>query len=142
MFNIVKNLFSMDKNLNHGVIEDDKRWKTELNLVVSQLDSNDPKYTEKVWFFNQFYLFITDRTMAHPNPGIREDEEYKWTLPDNILIDNDKSWFHSTHSEELILKLNACKKKYLNGQINIDQYYNEREILQKSDNRFNHLFRY
>ena len=89
MLNIVKNLFAMGKNVNSSVIDDDKRWKTEINLVTSQLDQEDPLYREKLWFYNQFYLFITHRTMVHPNPGIQEDEEYKWTIQDNIIIDND-----------------------------------------------------
>ena len=142
MLNTVKNLFAMGKNVNSAVIDDDKRWKTELNLVTSQLDQEDPLYKEKLWFYNQFYLFITDRTMVHPNPGIQEDEEYKWTIPDNIIIDNGRDWFHPAHSAELIFQLNECKDKYLQGKISIDQYCQEREELQKKDVQFIHLFRY
>ena len=80
--------------------------------------------------------------MAHPNPGIRKDQEYKWTLPDKITINNDKEWFHSAHSHELKARLNRYKDMYVQEKISIYEYCKERENIQKEDNQCRHLFRY
>ena len=87
-------------------------------------------------------MFITDRTMAHPNPGIREDQEYKWTLPESIEVDNNNKWFHTSHPEEIISRLIRYKDLYVQGQMNVYEYCKERENIQKEDDQFRHLFRY
>ena len=140
-----KNLFAMGKSTNKAVEEDDARWRRELDIEIGKLDKNDTfyhTYDEQVWFYEQFYLFITDRTMAHPNPGIREDQEYKWTLPNKITINNDNEWFHSAHNPELIARLNRYKDLYVEGKINVYEYCKERANIQKEDDQFRHLFRY
>jgi len=80
--------------------------------------------------------------MAHPNPGIAEDKEYKWTYPAEITIDNNKNWFHSSHNEDLTNRLNRYKDLYLEKKITVYEYCKERENIQKEDDQFRHLFRY
>lgn len=143
--NLFKNLGSMPKSTNEWVKKDDERWRRELDNVIGSLFKNEeinPSYSEKVWFFEQFYLFITDRTMAHPNPGIAEDKEYKWTYPAEITIDNNKNWFHSSHNEDLTNRLNRYKDLYLEKKITVYEYCKERDNIQKEDEQFKHLFRY
>ena len=135
----------MRKSTNEAVKKDDERWRKELDNVIGSLFKNEeikPSYSEKVWFFEQFYIFITDRTMAHPNPGVSEDEEYKWTYPEEITIDNNKNWFHSSHNEDLTNRLNRYKDLYLEKKISVYEYCKERENIQKEDSNFSHLFRY
>ena len=142
--NMFKNLFRMDAPTDKTINEEGARWRGELNTAISNLENDDmpyPSYEEKIWFYEQFYLFITDRTMAHPNPGIREDQEYNWTHPDIIRINNDRDWFHSSHSDDLTCRLNHCKDLYVQGEISVDEYCKERENIQKEDNNFRWHFR-
>ena len=139
---IFKNLFSMAKSTNKAVEEDDARWKKELDLEIGKLSKSDVNYKKKVWFYEQFYIFITDRTMAHPNPGVSEDQEYNWTFPVEIEINNDKEWFHASHPEEIQSRLIRYKDLYVQGKMNVYEYCKERESIQKDDDQFRHLFRY
>ncbi len=144
LFSFLKNLFRMNASTNKIIEDDDARWRRELDTAIGKLENDDtayPSFEKKVWFYEQFYLFITDRTMAHPNPGIREDQEYNWTHPDIIRINNDKEWFHSLHNDELKYRLNCCKDLYIKGKISIDEYCKERESIQKEDNHFRSHFR-
>jgi len=144
LFSFLKNLFRMNASTNKIIEDDDARWRRELDTAIGKLENDDiayPSFEEKVWFYEQFYLFITDRTMAHPNPGIREDQEYNWMHPDIIRINNDREWFHPSHSDELKYRLNCCKDLYVQGKISIDEYCKERESIQKEDNNFRSHFR-
>ena len=143
--NLFKNLFSMAKSTNRAVEDANERWRRELDNIIGSLNKSEneqPSYSEKVWFFEQFYIFITDRTMAHPNPGIREDEEYKWTHPDEIIIDDNKNWFYPSHNEDLTNRLNRYKVLYLEKKISVYEYCKERENIQKEDINFRSHFRY
>jgi len=144
LFSFLKNLFRMDASINKAIEEDDSRWRRELNTAIAKLEKDNapyPSFEEKVWFYDQFYLFITDRTMAHPNPGMFEDQEYNWTHPDIIRINNDREWFHPSHSDELKYRLNCCKDLYVQGKISIDEYFKKRMNIQKEDNQFRWHFR-
>ena len=142
LFSFLKNLFRMNASTNKIIEDDDARWRRELDIEIGKNDTFYHTYDEQVWFYEQFYLFITDRTMAHHNPGIREDQEYKWTLPNKITINNDNEWFHSAHNPELIARLNRYKDLYVEGKINVYEYCKERANIQKEDDQFKHLFRY
>ena len=81
--------------------------------------------------------------MAHPNPGIREDQEYKWTLPEKIIVNNDMEWFHSSHSSELKSRLNRYKDLYVQDKISVYEYckenYNRTIISSKFDHGSIHV---
>ena len=74
-----KNLFAMGKSTNKAVEEDDARWRRELDIEIGKLDKNDTfyhTYDEQVWFYEQFYLFITDRTFSAKYVGVTISEDF------------------------------------------------------------------
>ena len=71
-----------------------------------------------------------------------QGEIYKWTHPDEIIIDDNKNWFYPSHNEDLTNRLNRYKVLYLEKKISVYEYCKERENIQKEDINFRSHFRY
>ena len=50
--------------------KDDMWWMAKTEKVIKGLDRDDPNFADNKWFFAEVFLFYTDRTLHHPNPGL------------------------------------------------------------------------
>ena len=50
--------------------KDDMWWMAKTEKDIKGLDRDDPNIADNKWFFAEVFLFYTDRTLHHPNPGL------------------------------------------------------------------------
>lgn len=148
----------MDAALTMG----DMEWATRATEEIEALDRNDPNYEDKKWFVEQIFLFATDRTMHHPNPGIPEDKKIDWKIPEEIdrssFIVEDETEENNPYMHPLMIQckisgnlgdekqlgmyedLSNAVEEYKKGEISFLDFYIVREMVYREIPNFSRLY--
>jgi hypothetical protein len=145
-----------------AMLNDEMSWATRATNEIAALDKKDLYYEDKKWFFEQVFLFYSDRTMHHPNPGITLGEIYDWKLPEKIdhskfiyehKAQEQNPYMHpwllkseimgklgDEHSKTLHEEINNAAEEYKRGEISFLDYYFVRESVYRQIPEWTHLY--
>ena len=141
----------------------DMEWATRATEEIEALDRNDPQYEDKKWFLEQIFLFATDRTMHHPNPGIPEDKKIDWKIPTVIdrskfVVEDDEEGEKNPYMHPLMITckvfgnlgdekqlamyedLSNAVEEYMKGEISFLDFYVVREMVYREIPNFARLY--
>lgn len=146
------------------LIIDEMDWAKRAVEEIEALDKNDSGYEDKKWFFEQVFLFYSDRTMHHPNPGITLGQTYDWDLPADITrsytydparqtAQENNPYMHpwllkyeimgkmgDEEQRNLYDKLNDAADEYKKGDISFLDFYLVREMVYREIPKFSNLY--